>query len=172
MTDRGEWSHSGAAGRASCPDNAESAQHALMLASTITACYSLMMYVVNHVLPFFATAAAGATTYPDDVLCGTGAIPPPPGATRPPGWCDRLARSSQSWTWHGSRTPPTDAQVATLGEQATDLLRLAATSKTPYVVPMTLREHWEFIRQIGAVVKRLRDTEGLRPAESWYTRMI
>lgn len=33
--------------------------------------------------------------------------------------------------------PPTDAQVATLGEQTTELLRLAAVSKAAHVRPMT-----------------------------------
>lgn len=59
------------------PDHAESASHALCTASSITASYPLMMYVVQHILPFFATATAGATSYPDDLLRSVGIVQPP-----------------------------------------------------------------------------------------------
>lgn len=60
-----------------CPDDAASAQHALSLASNITACYPLMMYVLQHVLPFFSTATAGATSYPDDLIQSFAIVQPP-----------------------------------------------------------------------------------------------
>lgn len=59
------------------PDDVDDARHALTLASSITSCYPLMMYVVQHILPFFATATAGATRYPDDVLRACAAVQPP-----------------------------------------------------------------------------------------------
>lgn len=59
------------------PDDVTAARHALTVASNITSCYPLMMYVVQHVLPFFATATAGATYYPDDVLRSFAVVQPP-----------------------------------------------------------------------------------------------
>lgn len=204
-------SSSGAAGfrrrwaRYLCPDDTESAQQALSVASTVTACYPLMMYVVNHVLPFFATASADATADPDDVLRSFSVTQPAVGevlrqvvdtmrdavSLMPEG------RDVRHWTnptavWRNEATrladtldlflgvlaaarqpeAPTESQIALLADQATELLRLAARSKAPYVAPMTLREHWGFVREIEPVVKRLRESEGLRPAESWYAWMI
>lgn len=51
-----------------CPGAPAAAQHAMSTARTITASYPLMLYVIDQVLPFFSTAAAGVTTYPDDLL--------------------------------------------------------------------------------------------------------
>lgn len=51
-----------------CPDDLDGARHALSTARTVTACYPLMTYVADHVLPYFSTAAAGVTAYPDDLL--------------------------------------------------------------------------------------------------------
>ncbi|TDE13533.1 glycoside hydrolase family 20 zincin-like fold domain-containing protein [Jiangella asiatica] len=60
-----------------CPDDAAAATHALSLASTVTASYPLMMYVLHHVLPYFSTSAAGVTTYPDDIVAATAITQPP-----------------------------------------------------------------------------------------------
>lgn len=188
-----------------CPDNAESAWQALSSTSTITACYPLMMYVVNHVLPFFATATADATSYPDDVLRGF-SVTQPAGADVLRQAADTLRDALsmmpdggevRHWgnpvtTWRNETSrlvqsvdlflavlgaarqpePPTEQEIARLEKQSSELLRLAATSKTSYVAPMTLREHWEFVRQIEPAVKRLRESDGLRPAESWYAWML
>lgn len=60
-----------------CPADADSARHALSLASNITSCYPLMMYIIQHVMPFFSTATAGATNYPDDLLRSFAIVQPP-----------------------------------------------------------------------------------------------
>lgn len=187
------------------PGDADSAHNALPLASTITASYPLMMYVVNYVLPFFATASADATTYPDVVLCafsmtqravaGAAGRSPTRCATR----CRSCRRAGEIRSWpkpgrhvaergHGqtdtldlflnvlaaARQPeaPTEGQIAELAGKATELLRLAAVSKSAHVGPVTLGEHWAFIRKIEPVVQRLREGEGSTPAESWYAWMI
>lgn len=59
------------------PGDVANARHALALASSITSCYPLMMYVLQHVLPFFATATAGTTRYPDDMLRACARVQPP-----------------------------------------------------------------------------------------------
>lgn len=51
-----------------CPDDPDRAQHAALMVRTITTSYPLMLYIVDHLLPYFATAAAGVTTYPDDLV--------------------------------------------------------------------------------------------------------
>nr|WP_281352394.1 family 20 glycosylhydrolase [Phytoactinopolyspora alkaliphila] len=60
-----------------CPEQPEAARYAFSSARTITASYPLMMYVMQHVLPFFSTAAAGATSYPDDLLRAFAIAQPP-----------------------------------------------------------------------------------------------
>ncbi len=53
------------------------AHHALTSASTITACYPLMQYVLQHVLPLYSSTSAGATTYPDDLIRAFAIAQPP-----------------------------------------------------------------------------------------------
>lgn len=188
-----------------CPDAAESARHALSSASTITACYPLMMYVINHMMPFFATTTAETTSYPDDVLCHFSVTQPAVAdvlrqvaetlrdaqAMMPDGvevrhwgnpvatWRNETTRLVQSLDLFLAvldaarmREPFTEQEGVRLEKQSTELLRLAATSKASYVAPMTLREHWEFIRQIEPAVMRLRDSDRLRPTETWYAWQI
>jgi hypothetical protein len=50
------------------PDDPDRARQAYAVGDSIVGCYPLMTYVVDHLLPYFATAAAGATRYPDDLL--------------------------------------------------------------------------------------------------------
>ncbi|MFD4191827.1 glycoside hydrolase family 20 zincin-like fold domain-containing protein [Amycolatopsis thermoflava] len=58
-------------------DDEGALRQGLALARTITSSYPLMMYVVNQVLPYFSTSAAGVTSYPDDVLRTFGIVQPP-----------------------------------------------------------------------------------------------
>jgi hypothetical protein len=60
-----------------CRDFEDDARHALSMARTVTASYPLMMYMAQHVLPFFSTSAAGATHYPDDLLRAFSVAQPP-----------------------------------------------------------------------------------------------
>ncbi|MEU6646097.1 glycoside hydrolase family 20 zincin-like fold domain-containing protein [Saccharomonospora sp. NPDC046836] len=53
------------------------AEQALSLASSITGCYPLMMYIVNQIMPYFSTSAGGATFYPDDLLRSFSVTQPP-----------------------------------------------------------------------------------------------
>lgn len=188
-----------------CPDDPDAARYVLSTASTITACYPLMMYILNHMHPFFATTRPDDTTYPDAVLSAF--------ATGQPALVDALrqvvetlrdaltsmpdGRDMRHWpnpvtAWRNETArladtvdlflavlaaarqpePPTERETDRLTSQATALLRLTATNKAPYVAPVALREHWGFVREIEPVVKRLRDAEGLRPAESWYAWML
>lgn len=187
-----------------CPNEPDTAQHALSMTSTITACYPLMMYVLNLVQPFFATTNPDAT-YPDDVLRAF-ATPQPALAEVLRQVADTLrdavatmpeGRDVRNWpnparAWRNETIrladtldlflrvlatarqpePPTEQETSDLAAQATELLRLASTTKTSYVAPVALREHWGFVREIEAVIKRLREQEGLRPAESWYAWLI
>jgi hypothetical protein len=50
------------------PTDPDGALHAWSSWRTIASCYPLMLYVIDHVLPMFATTAGGATQYPDDIL--------------------------------------------------------------------------------------------------------
>ncbi|WP_026876878.1 glycoside hydrolase family 20 zincin-like fold domain-containing protein [Jiangella gansuensis] len=59
------------------PADPDAAAHALSLAGTVTASYPLMMYLLQHVLPYFATSAAGVTTYPDDIVRAAALTQPP-----------------------------------------------------------------------------------------------
>ncbi|MFF5987579.1 family 20 glycosylhydrolase [Prauserella flavalba] len=52
-------------------------RHALSLAQSITGCYPLMMYLLHHLLPYFATSSAGVTTYPDDLAKAFSVTQPP-----------------------------------------------------------------------------------------------
>lgn len=188
-----------------CPDDAESAQHALSLASTITACYPLMMYIIHHVLPFFSTATAGSITYPDDLLRSFAAVQPPladvlrqtvdtlrdAASLMPKGrnirhwpnptitWLDetnRLADSLELFLQVLAAARQlerlTETGLGDLSESASALLRLAAASKPDYLVSVTLREHWGFIREIGPTLERFRQGEGVPPAESWYAWIV
>ncbi|HVV11184.1 family 20 glycosylhydrolase [Amycolatopsis sp.] len=49
-----------------CPGAVDEAESALSLAGTITACYPLMMYVIQQILPFFSSANSRDSSYPDD----------------------------------------------------------------------------------------------------------
>lgn len=188
-----------------CPDDPDTAGYVLSMASTITACYPLMMYLLNHVHPLFATTSPDDVPYPDGVLSAFAAPQPALGdvvrqvietlrdalATMPNG------RDVRHWpnpvtAWRNETTrmadtldlflavldaarqsePPTEHETAQLASRATALLHLAANSKAPYVAPVALREHWGLIRDIEPVIKRLRDTDGLRPAESWYAWLL
>lgn len=60
-----------------CPRDVESASQALSLARTVTACYPLMMYIVQPLLPFFSAAGAGVAIYPDDLLRAFAVVQPP-----------------------------------------------------------------------------------------------
>ncbi|WP_435119127.1 glycoside hydrolase family 20 zincin-like fold domain-containing protein [Amycolatopsis thermoflava] len=59
------------------PQAPEAALQALNSAATVTGSYPLMMYVVHHILPYFSTAAAGTTEYPDDLLRAFAITQPP-----------------------------------------------------------------------------------------------
>jgi len=188
-----------------CPAESNTAQHALAMTSTITACYPLMLYVLSHVQPFFATTSPADTTYPDDVLRSFAMAQPALAdvlgqvvatlrdalATMPDGrdvrhwpnpvtsWRNETIRLAETLDLFlavlaaaRQPDPPTEAETSQLATRATELLRLAGTSKASYVAPIVLREHWGFVREIESVVKRLRDAEGLRPAESWYAWLI
>lgn len=75
--DAGEFRHRWAQYLCKNPKDVADARLALSLASSITSSYPLMMYILQHILPFFATATAGATRYPDDVLRSIAAVQPP-----------------------------------------------------------------------------------------------
>ncbi|WP_167344610.1 glycoside hydrolase family 20 zincin-like fold domain-containing protein [Amycolatopsis thermoflava] len=76
--------HSGGAGgfqqrwaRYIANDEHDVALQAIRSAGSVTASYPLMMYIVHHLLPYFSTAAAGSTQYPDDLLRSFAIIQPP-----------------------------------------------------------------------------------------------
>jgi hypothetical protein len=59
------------------PNERDAALRAIGSAATVTGSYPLMMYVVHHILPYFSTAAAGVTEYPDDLLRSFAITQPP-----------------------------------------------------------------------------------------------
>lgn len=65
-----------------------------------------------------------------------------------------------------------DDRLAVLSRKSTDLLQLTAETKSAYLVPATLREHWSFVREIGPTLRRIRNGAGLPEPESWYVWML
>jgi hypothetical protein len=185
-----------------CRNEDETAYQALSLASTITACYPLMMYVIHHVLPFFSTATGGATTYPDDLLRAFALAQPPltevlrqavetvrdAASLMPEGADDRYwPNPATAWRQEIGRLAdsldlfvnvlaavrrPAASDEEALHRQADALLRLVAASKPAYLAPAALREHWGFVREIQPVVKRLREGNGMPASEPWYPWLI
>ncbi|WP_186383021.1 glycoside hydrolase family 20 zincin-like fold domain-containing protein [Amycolatopsis acidiphila] len=188
--------------RLTCPDDPTAAQHALTSAYTITGCYPLMMYLVEHLLPFFSTAAAGVTTFPDDLIRAF-AVAQPPLADVLRQVADTLrdavahmpsGRDLRYWpnpveTWKQENTRTADslelfldvlaaarrpdlADPAELHRKARTLLKFVASIKPAYAVPAALREHWGFTRSIGPALERLRQSNGVAPAEGWYAWIV
>ncbi|NED94768.1 family 20 glycosylhydrolase [Phytoactinopolyspora alkaliphila] len=185
-----------------CPDDADAATHALSLASTVTGSYPLMMYLVQHILPYFSTAAAGVTAYPDDIIRAASITQPPledayrqvkatlldAAGIMPEGRNVRHWGSpTETWRRQSIRLAgslalfldvleaarePGEDHAGRLTDRGVQLMRQTADATPAYLVPATIREHWGFVREIGPALERLRATGGPVAKESWHAWIV
>ncbi|MEU3274253.1 family 20 glycosylhydrolase [Saccharomonospora sp. NPDC006951] len=191
--------------RATVPADSDAALCAFETVATITACYPLMLYVLDNLLPFFSTSMPGHLTYPDDLVRVFSSVQPPLGdvlrqcrdTIREGTRTMPMGRETSWWgdpidTWKNENRrladsidlfldvlalarrddPPGPADAELLMSKSHALLRLAAATKPGYLAPITLREHWGFVRRIHPALERIRASTGVEKAESWYAWQI
>ncbi|TWE29421.1 glycoside hydrolase family 20 zincin-like fold domain-containing protein [Prauserella muralis] len=180
-----------------CPENAQAAGSALAQVSTVTACYPLVMYILNHVFPFFATGLGGSKAYPDDLLHVFSVVQPPmaevlrqtietlrDAASQMPVGRDLYLWPNPMNVWRREHNRMADflelfldilavarsgsVDIGGLQERSIEVLRDTAREGTACWLPFILRERWGLIREIGPVLHRLRSGGGVSASETWY----
>jgi hypothetical protein len=183
-------------------DDPDSTSHAFSVARTVTGSYPLMMYLVQQVLPYFSTAAAGVTRYPDDLLRAFSIVQPPlrdllrqvtdtlreAVSVMPEGadvrlwpnpvtqWKQECERTAVTLELFGSILDAvrgdTEADIMPLSRRSLDALRLTARCKPSYLAPAALREQWILVQEMEPAIRRLKKEGNVPGAQTWHAWIV